>query len=193
MVDPVNITNFNRTDVELEEFMCFSILVAGKNALTTAKRLDVFFNKIHLKLNIQTFCPFCVLRQFSEKEIALLLQKSGIGCFNNKAKSIYQLVNAGLDLRECTVDQMEKIFGIGCKTSRFFKLHAIPNQEYAVLDIHVLRYMADNGVVVPKTTPTGNKYKELEIKFLEMAKKANQTPADFDLNIWREYSGRIAC
>ena len=35
-VDPKNITNFHRTDAQLEAFMVFSIAVAGKNANQTA-------------------------------------------------------------------------------------------------------------------------------------------------------------
>ena len=192
MVDPIYLTNYTRSDVELEEVLLFSVLVAGKNAITTSKRLDVFLKKVHEKLNIKTFCPFCILRQFSENEIASLLKESGIGCYNSKAKSIYQIVNVDLDLRKCTVDDLEKIYGIGCKTSRMFKLHTVPDVNFAVLDVHILRYMADLGIDVPKTTPTGKKYKELEIKFLELVKKSDKTAAELDLFIWREYSGRKA-
>lgn len=119
-----------------------------------------------------------------------MLQDSGIGCYNNKAKSIHQLAHAGLDLRTCTVDELEGIHGIGPKTARMFVLHTRPAAEVAALDVHILHYMSDRGISVPKSTPSGRRYKELETKFLEMARKAGKTPADFDLEIWRKYSGR---
>ena len=37
LIDPKDITNYNRTDVELESFWIFCILVAGKNSDTTAR------------------------------------------------------------------------------------------------------------------------------------------------------------
>ena len=36
-VVPTDITNYNRTDVELQTFWLFCVLVAGKNSDTTAK------------------------------------------------------------------------------------------------------------------------------------------------------------
>ena len=37
LIDPKDITNYNRTDVELQSFWIFCILVAGKNSDTTAR------------------------------------------------------------------------------------------------------------------------------------------------------------
>jgi len=39
MIDPYNITKYNRTDWELEEFALFCILVTGKRADYIAKQL----------------------------------------------------------------------------------------------------------------------------------------------------------
>lgn len=191
MVDPVNFTNFNRSVVELEEVALFSVLVAGKNALNTAKSLETFLASAHWKLGIyHRFCPFHAVSQFTLAELPQMLKDSGIGCHTSKSKSVHQLANSGLDLRTCTVDDLEKIHGIGPKTARMFVLHTRPNANVAALDVHILHYMADNGIDVPRTTPSGRKYKELEQKFLGMARKANKTVADFDLEIWRKYSGR---
>lgn len=191
MVDPVNFTNFNRTEVELEEVALFSVLVAGKNALSTARSLETLLASAHWKLGIYgRFCPFHALRQFSMEELPQMLIDSGIGCYNSKSKSVYELVRSNLDLRTCSVADLEKIHGIGPKTARMFVLHTRPNSDVAALDVHILHYMSDNGVDVPRSTPTGKRYRELEKKFLEMAKKAKKSVADFDLEIWRKYSGR---
>lgn len=193
MVDPINFTNFFRSDEELEEVALFSVLVVGKNALNTAKSLETLLCSAHWKLGVYgRFCPFYSLRQFTLSELPQMLKDSGIGCQKSKSKSVHQLVHSGLDLRACTVDELENIHGIGPKTARMFVLHTRPNVDIAALDVHILRYMADNGIDVPRSTPTGRRYKELEIKFVEMAKKAGKSVANFDLEIWRKYSGRQA-
>jgi thermostable 8-oxoguanine DNA glycosylase len=57
-----------------------------------------------------------------------------------------------------------------------------------VLDVHILKYLRSQGFEAPKQTPSGKKYLELEKNFLELAKKNNMTPADFDLMLWTKYS-----
>ena len=43
MIDPDDITKFDRTDFELLEFWLFCCIVAGKNSKVQAKKLDEFF------------------------------------------------------------------------------------------------------------------------------------------------------
>ena len=45
MITPTSITNYNRTEEELEEFLMFAILVAGKGAEMQAKKLDEFLKR----------------------------------------------------------------------------------------------------------------------------------------------------
>jgi thermostable 8-oxoguanine DNA glycosylase len=51
--------------------------------------------------------------------------------------------------------------------------------------------LKDNGVKdVPSSTPSSaSKYRELENKALGFADKRKMKPAEFDLSVWREYSG----
>ena len=42
MIDPRKVTKFDRTLEELEEFMLFAIVVAGKNAFQQARKLEQF-------------------------------------------------------------------------------------------------------------------------------------------------------
>lgn len=192
MIDPINLTNYNRTNIELEEMILFSVLVAGKNAITTSKRMNFLLNNCHLIQNIEnSFLPFECLRKFSREKIEKELYYAGIGCYRNKSRSIYELVNSFLNLKDCSCEDLENIYGIGPKTSRMFLLHSRPNQKLAVLDTHILKYMRDCGIKnVPKSTPSGKKYKELEKDFLNLAKKEKMTVVDFDLYLWRKYSGR---
>jgi thermostable 8-oxoguanine DNA glycosylase len=191
MVDPINFTNFNRTDVELEETALFSVLVAGKNALVTAKSLENLLVTAHKQVEFKERQPFNCMKQFKRSKLADLLHEHGIGCYTSKSRSVDELVNSELDLRNCSVEDLEEIYGIGSKTARMFVMHTRPNQEYAALDVHILKYLRDCGYDVPGNTPgSKNKYKELEVIFLELAKKHGKTPADFDLDLWREYRNK---
>ena len=191
MVDPIHLTKFDRTEVELEEMALFSLLVAGKNALTTAKGLDRFLQRTHLGLD--KFEPFVSLRSFTQNMIEAMLSSSGIGCYKSKSIGVYQLANSGLNLSTCTADDLETIHGIGLKTSRMFILHSRRNAEVACLDVHILRYMADRKYDVPKTTPSSKKkYLEIQDKFLTLAKSSGLSVAEFDLQSWNNYRKKSA-
>jgi len=186
MVDPINFTDYNRTDFELEEAALFSVLVTGKSALTTAKSLNKLLTSTGWSAGQS---PFAFLKEYSLLFLTQLLRMKGIGCYNSKAKSIFELVRSKIDLRTCAIDELEKIHGIGQKTSRMFLLHTRPNVRCAALDTHILKYLADKGYEVPKNTPSSKKkYKELESVFLSLADKSHMSVADFDLSIWRKYS-----
>jgi hypothetical protein len=191
MVDPIHFTKFDRTVVELEEMALFSLLVAGKNALTTAKGLDRFLQRSHIGLD--EFQPFVSLRPFTQNNIETMLSASGIGCYKSKSIGVHQLVHSGIDLRTCSADDLEKIHGIGLKTSRMFILHSRRNAEVACLDVHILRYMADRKYDVPKTTPSSKKkYLEIQDRFLTLARGSGLSVAEFDLQIWNNYRKKSA-
>ncbi len=84
------------------------------------------------------------------------------------------------------MQDLEKIPGVGLKTSRFFLTHSRPNQEYAILDTHILRHMRDDlNIATPKTTPTNPKvYYALEAKLLEVVRASDKSYADYDLEVW---------
>lgn len=189
MVNPVEFTNYNRSDIELEECLLFSLLVAGKNALTTSRMLDNFL-KCHTHLDIT---PFKIFEHFDVVQLTVTLRDFGFGCYNIKAKGIHQLVRANLNLRTCTVDDLEAIYCIGMKTSRLFVLHNRPNANCIPLDIHILHFLRDSGYDVPSVTPSSKKkYLVIEEICRSLAKKAGKTLADWDLTAWRFYSKRAS-
>lgn len=112
----------------------FWLLVAGKTASTTSKALNRFLEEIDDKKS----SPFELIKPLSEKQISLRLKKNGIGCYNIKAKGLWQLVRSGLDLRICSVSDLEGIHGIGPKTARCFVLHSRKDAECAGLHIVLL-------------------------------------------------------
>jgi len=189
MVDPINFTNFNRTDIELEETILFGLLVANKNALTTARLLDQFL-KSYVPFGEN---PFQSLKLMDLSFLTDRLKQFGFGCYNNKAKGIHQLVRSGINLRSCTTDDLEAIHGIGRKTSRLFILHTRPNARCIPLDTHILHYLRDLGYSVPKSTPASKKnYEIVERLCIQLAREDNKACVDWDLDVWRVYREKAA-
>lgn len=58
MVDPFDITKYNRTQAELEELLLFCISVAGKNARVTSHNLERFLNDASQEFSIDRDCVF---------------------------------------------------------------------------------------------------------------------------------------
>jgi thermostable 8-oxoguanine DNA glycosylase len=166
------------------------VCAAGKNGMRAAKSLESF---------LKTWCyfaehpksPFSIVKYVANKTKSLAdeLRFHGIGCYNLKAKSFLTLATSSLNLRTCTVEELEQIPGIGPKTARCFVIHSRPDQMYAGLDTHLLHFLADLGYKVPKSTPTGTKYRNLEKIFLSLCQQVRMTVAELDLLIWNSYSG----
>jgi thermostable 8-oxoguanine DNA glycosylase len=192
MIDPINFTNYRRTSEELEEAILFGLLVAGKNALTTARLLDKFLRDYDHIGN----SPFEIFSRFELTklpQLSVALKDYGFGCYNAKAKGIHALVRANFDLRTCTVDDLEKIPGIGMKTSRLFVLHNRKDAKCIPLDVHILHYLKDLGYEVPKVTPNSKKtYLTIEKLCIQLAKQAGKSCADWDLSVWNMYRAKAA-
>jgi hypothetical protein len=189
MIDPYNITKYNRTDDELEEVLLWWTLVTGKDAFASARALGRFmaakgdrspFEYVRYILSIPT-----------ARDLASDLKAAGIGCYTIRARTWTEVVNSNLDLRTCTVDDLEKIFGIGRKTSRAFILHSRENAQVAVIDRHMMTYLAKHGHVFNQKSLKqirSTQYLRAEQKVLKLAKKKKMTPAEFDLHVWRQYA-----
>lgn len=187
MIDPVRITNFKSTKKDLEEVLLFWICAAGKTAKIASRALDAFLIAQKIRKS-----PFEIIRQIGRRRLPGLLKKYGIGCYNQKARTMWELVSSKLNLKKCSIDELEAIYGIGRKTARCFALHTRKNARCAGLDTHVLKYLRDKGYDAPKQTPSSKKkYLELEEAFIaEADKEMPRKPiAVFDLAIWKKYSG----
>jgi len=184
LIDPDHITNYNRTEKELQCFLLFAIMVAGKKAKMMAPKLDHF-----LFINDQLM-PFEFIQKLMNNDVLYgALLHSKIGKYKLLLQSLPQLVNSGLDLHTCTIEDLEKIKGIGPKSSRFFILHSRPNQRIAALDTHILKFIKENlDPKAPKQTPSGKRYLQLEKLFVEYCEQNNLCIADFDLQLWVKYS-----
>jgi len=187
-IDPKNITNFSRTDSELQSFWIFSCVVAGKNSDFAAHVIAKLFGQA--KRNNCT--PFEWLATLGENGIRNSLVAAKSGNYTRITRFIVESLS--LDLRTATLEQLMNIHGIGPKSASFFLLHSRPNIELAVLDCHLMKYLRDKGVDAPQQTPTSiKKYLELQSKFLYLAKLdfPFMSIADIDLMLWTKYSGRL--
>ena len=194
MIDPEKVTNYNQTDKELEEFILFWVCAAGKNGRTAARCLNGLLNDIG-GYDIGPFNAIKIWGYYEHPETfegwPEMLRDNGIGCYTHKAKTMFQLANSGINLKTCTVTDLESIYGIGPKTARCFLLHSRKNAQVAGLDTHMLKHLKALGYDVPEKTPTGKKYLDIEKIVLILANEAGISPAEYDLKIWNKYSTKI--
>lgn len=181
-VDPVRFTNFHLNEIELEEYILFCIAVAGKQAIKTSQMLDVL---------IDSSRPFASIRDFGScSNLRERMKEIGFGCHDLKSRGMWWISYSGLNLKTCTVADLEECPGIGMKTSRFFAMFTRENERsVAALDTHILKYMRDQGYEnIPKQTPSSKKqYFKIQKQFLEICNKVGWHPAKFDLMIWNNY------
>jgi hypothetical protein len=159
-------------------------VVAGKTAYIQARLLDRFLAGL-----AEGDTPFAKLRQaIAQDTFEGQLRASRLGQYNRLSRAIRGSLS--LDLRHCTVAELEAIHGVGPKTARFFLTYARPHSRYAIIDTHTLKLLREAGYTVPRATPSGRKYLDLEQTVLALADAAGMTPADYDLSNWLRWSRR---
>lgn len=186
MIDPTKITQFDRTDSELQAFALFALLVAGKNSDITARKLAELATKVDASAGMLT-----ALDAMNEIDLRNFLVANRVGQYGRIVPAIKRL--AKLDLRACTLDDLMDIPGIGPKTARFFLLHSRRNVNVAVLDTHILKWLRtfyDDSV--PTNTPSGLEYIKWENLYIMLRNTyyPGMAAADADLMIWMRMSGR---
>ena len=194
MVNPYNITNYNRTKNELQEFILFTIVVAGKTAYIQAQKLDQFLNSINTRLMMpDNISPFQSLKSAYDNGILLEeIHKAKLGQYKKIYSAFLYIIEHDINLNRTTPVELELIPGVGMKTSRFFLLHSDMNYKdnIAILDTHILKFIKENiDNRAPKSTPTNsNTYKHWEDLFLMWCDENKKDTAEFDLEIWKSYA-----
>ena len=183
-VDPLNITDYGRSDFELEAFAIMCVCVAGKNAVQQAKKLEALLLQCpHDKLPLEWLTLGSVVRTKEWLEFVKM------GQYTRIAKAIHDL--AKLDLRTCTIDELAECHGIKYKTASFFVLHSRPNAKAVVLDTHVLKWLGHFvwPDEVPSSVPGSKKvYTKWAERASDLFCKLFGDQADFakiDLGIWK--------
>lgn len=188
MIDPTRITKFDRTEAELEEMLLFCVAVAGKTAKTIAQKVDDF-----LKLEGSKRSPFEKIRCMAGGDQTRLvenLKAVKLGRYKILSQCYSLLAASNINLKTCSIDELEDFPGIGPKTSRFFVLHSRPKQQIACLDTHILSYLRGLGHKTPKSTPSGKKYRRIEKVFVQHAASLGRDIAELDLEIWNKASSK---
>ena len=136
MIDPSNVTNTARTPHELEEFLLFCVVVAGKNADQQARKLEQFLGGRK---------PFDHIRASDrDGRLAARLREVRLGKYTLLVRSLRALAASRADLGACTWEELTRFPGIGIKTAKFFILHSRPGQMHGVLDTHLLGWMREH-------------------------------------------------
>jgi len=182
MINPFNVTNFNYSEAELQEFLIACIAVAGK----TAKTIFPKAHQLVWESEYTAETPFKTLINMGEN-LGSELRRVGMGKYNILENALYNIPrDTSLNLKTCTPEQLEQFKGIGMKTSRFFIVHSRPTTDMAILDRHILRFLKEKGYPkIPENTPVQKDYGRIEKYFLDEAKKIGKTVADLDLEIWK--------
>ena len=220
MINPKKITDYHRNDWDLQECFMFSVAVAGKKSDQTAKKIQAISEQISEDLAEnpyyethprETGILHYLLGIDDEGDYGLNVMKGHRmgkyriweGFFEWWLKKTWNIERKKIPvfidyvLRKSSVEQLEKIPGVGKKTARFFKLHTDRDAKCVPLDTHILKFIkshrpwCDN---IPSTTPqSDNQYKKLEDeahKLMTAYMKRNylSTLAEADLAIWKSYA-----
>ena len=194
MINPYNITDYSRKRGELEEFLLFCIVVAGKTAYIQAQKLEDFLKSVNARLMMpESSSPFQILKSANQHGILMEeIQKAKLGQYRKIYNGFKYITEREYDLTRMTPEELESIPGVGMKTSRFFLLHSDKTYEdkIAIIDTHILKFIKENiDIRAPKSTPTIRvTYKYWEDRFLYWCESNNKNVADFDLEVWKSYA-----
>jgi thermostable 8-oxoguanine DNA glycosylase len=194
MIDPYNITNYNRTEGELQKFLLFCIVVAGKTAYIQAQKLEEFLNSVNERLMLPEHVhPFQSLISADQHGILFEeIKKAKLGQYKKIYSGFKFITQKNYNLNRMTPKILEEIPGVGMKTSRFFLLHSdiFYKDKIAILDTHILKFIKENiDDKAPKSTPViPLTYRFWEDMFLNWCNNNNKNVADFDLEVWKSYA-----
>jgi len=197
LIDPYNITNYKRSKNELEEFLLFCIVVAGKTAYIQARKLDEFLKSVNTRLMMpENINPFQTIKSAEQHGILFEeIKKAKLGQYKKIYSGFKYISEKEYNLNKMTPEILEKIPGVGMKTSRFFLLHSdiFYTNKIAILDTHILKFIKENiDERAPKSTPViPLTYRYWEDMFLRWCSDNNKNMAEFDLEVWKSYA-RVA-
>lgn len=200
--DPGTVYNpfvFDATDHQLQRMLMTGVVVAGKVARQQQDKLDQFEVLLWRRAE-KAATVFNAMLQVANMDgwsgVEDMLRKVKMGQYTRVIAAFRGMVEAKLDLRTCSRDDLVKIPGIGLKTASFFIMFTRRNANIACLDTHILAYMREHNMhpQVPRSTPPPKLYLELEKVWLFHCKEINRDPAELDFEIWlaRNHGDRAA-
>lgn len=164
--------------LELDEMMVFCILDTAVPYEMCCKA----FNELK-KMGMTTREEIIKWR---EDMIENALRRAGYRFPKSHAKRIKDFGYMMIDLKTATREELVKeINGIGMKLSSMF-LRNTRGTEYAVLDVHTLRWLQKRASI-PDDKFKKMSYKKKEELFILAAELMGKTPTQLDLDIWNKY------
>ena len=199
MVDSVNPANIpdRMSRGQLQWWILFTIAVAGKSAKQTEAKMRDFMDLYPLPCSPPYLSPFERVQWMLEKgRLGPNLRKVKLGKYALLNKGFRKAIELDLDLLERAdfqhaLELLSAIPGLGPKGSRMILMYAFPHHanQWVVLDTHILRWLREQGVQAPKSTPPeGRTYWRLEKTFKKMAAERKLTTRQLDTEIWTAYS-----
>jgi len=188
MINPAEVTNYNRTQSELQEFILFCINVAGKKSSVESPKLEVFIERA--KDITKETSPFnCIKKLIKLGRLNEIMHWAKLSPYAQRYNS-YVAVSKIKDLQSVTLNRLLQVPGIGLKTARFFLSHSREDFDEPMLDTQILRYLRDQGYTdAPKSTPSNeNTYYYFANIFKNIARQLGKSVTDLDLEIWKQYS-----
>jgi len=194
MINPYQITNYDRSSSELEEFLLFCIVVAGKTAYIQAQKLEDFLVSVNKRLMMpENINPFQTIKSAEQHGILFEeIKLAKLGQYKKIYSGFKYISDREYNLSRMTPKILEEIPGVGMKTSRFFLLHSdtFYKDRIAILDTHILKFIKENiDDRAPKSTPViPLTYRFWESKFLIWCLENKKNVADFDLEVWKSFA-----
>ena len=193
MINPKKVTDYNRNQWQLQEFLIYCICVAGKRSEIESPKVRKFCMDARFGFNL---LPFELIRKLlgvasvEADGLKQHLKKYKISPYTQRYNSFKDVVTLlPDDLSEVTIDDLQKVRGISTKTSRFFLTHSREDFDEPVLDTHILRFLKDEGHDVPDSTPQNpNVYAKIAKIFSSIAQAQKKSVTDLDLEVWTKYS-----
>lgn len=190
MIDPNLPFNFDRSPDELFEWFLFSVLVAGKNADTQAKKLAMLRDEHDGHGRYFNYASFSMSKR-TVVDIDRRLRNVKAGQYARLTKLLWTLnlhMLAGESPLYWPRDRLVTIPGVGLKTASFYRMYAFPDSQCAALDVHILKFLGDVGATnVPRQTPSRNEYLRLEQRFISETRKLKVQPWVLDIYLWMNY------
>jgi len=188
MINPAEVTNYNRTQSELQEFILFCINVAGKKSSIEAPKLEVFIQRA--KDITKETTPFnCIKKLIKLGRLNEIMHWAKLSPYAQRYSS-YVAVSKIKDLQTVSLNRLLQVPGIGLKTARFFLSHSREDFDEPMLDTHILQFLRAQGYTdAPQSTPSNeNTYFYFANIFKNIARQLGKSVTDLDLQIWKQYS-----
>jgi|15BtaG_2_1085339.scaffolds.fasta_scaffold00600_29 thermostable 8-oxoguanine DNA glycosylase len=197
MITPSKITDYHRSKYELEEFLMFCVLCAGKSSKIQAQKLEYFLHHDRSP-NLEPYwgaTPFAMIQHWVREGMLMdRMKEAKLGKYKLMEKAFSQLLLLNLDYTLVTVRGasharliLTGAYGVGLKTASLFLLHSVEGCKMAVLDTHLLRFLRKlyPKARVPKASPQcPHKYRQIEDMWLGFCYRNDRDPATYDLEIW---------